>query len=429
MIDRSLRILVGVDADLMTESDFQLVLLANFTLPLGIAQLSPILDSLIEPFNATPSSIGLMVTMYSAPAIFFTPLSGLLIDRYGRKPILTTGLFLFGAGGTIIAFTTWFPAVLGLRLIQGIGFATAFPTILTILGDLYSGSRETTAHGLRLTSSAVVQMVFPLIASAIIVVGWQYPFLLFGMALPVALIVHLFLVEPTVNSPTETKSDTNDDDSQEVPQHPNPSHLRKLARFAASQQIMSVLIAYFFMSFVYSVFITYYSLIIIRLLGGSPLIAGVIYTLFSVSYAITASQTGRLTSYSHGVEIMLVAGNISLGVGLALMALSSTIWLVGVWAIFVGIGAGTIFTLFRSLVTSFPPEQFRGGFVSIAETGSRTSITLGPVIVGAVFVLATPAFQFETILRWSVVSAGTLGGIISTVAILFARTMSEDFPI
>ena len=66
----------------------------------------------------------------------------------------------------------------------------------TSLGDLYTGNKEATAQGFRISASGLTQTVFPVIAGAVVVIGWQYPILLYGMAIPIAMAVQHRFEEP-----------------------------------------------------------------------------------------------------------------------------------------------------------------------------------------------------------------------------------------
>jgi MFS family permease len=141
---------------------------------------SPVLDSLIEPFGTSAADIGLIISFWTAPGVVVIPVAGVLADRYGRKPVLVASLVAFGFGGTGIAFTTDFRVVLALRFLQGTGYGGLVPVITTSIGDMYDGSREVTGQGLRLTVNGASGTVFPLLAGVLVVVAWQYPFLVRG---------------------------------------------------------------------------------------------------------------------------------------------------------------------------------------------------------------------------------------------------------
>jgi MFS family permease len=119
-VDRIVHVLTsmfGSDADVLGETDFQLLLLANIVSSLGTALLSPVLDSLIAPFGASPASTDLVMSFYVAPATVMIPVAGVLADRFGRKAVLVPSLVLFGLLRSAIAFSTDFRLALVLRLV------------------------------------------------------------------------------------------------------------------------------------------------------------------------------------------------------------------------------------------------------------------------------------------------------------------------
>ncbi|MEF8842109.1 MAG: MFS transporter [Haloarculaceae archaeon] len=186
---------LGEDAQAVRDRAFQ-VLLANLTAPLGPALVSPLLDTLTGVYGVSEAEIDLMVSAYTAPGIVVIPVVGVLTDRYGRKSLLSGGLFLFGCAGVALTLATDFRAVLALRVLQGVGGAAIVPVIITSVGDFYVGATEATAQGLRLSTSGVTQAVFPAIAGVLVVAAWQYPLLLYAIAIPIAGVVFVRLEEP-----------------------------------------------------------------------------------------------------------------------------------------------------------------------------------------------------------------------------------------
>ncbi|MFA9516145.1 MFS transporter [Halopenitus sp. H-Gu1] len=396
---------------MVSDDDFRLLLAANAIGALGTALISPVLSSLTEPLGVSPAEIGLVVTAVAAPPIVLIPLFGLLTDRIGRKPVLIAGLFCFGIGGLGIAFTTSFQVVLGLRALQGVGFAGITPVIITSIGDLYEADSETTAQGIRFGVSGLSQAVFPAIAGVIVGFAWQYPFLIYGLAIPIALLVFLFFNEP---------ADIDDTESDE--QSFEGTYVVHLWQTASRPRVVPYLVARGIVVLPFIGFLTYNSLVITRLQGGTPSQAGFLVALFSIVYAITATQAGRIVAHFNRPTVPLVSANVLLGGGLAAFALSRSVFVAGLPVVAMGVGVGITFSLYRSIITGLAPPQFRGGLVSIAESGGRVVATLTPIAIGIALTRVEPVLGFESALRWIVVTTGVVATAIGVTSVLLART-------
>ena len=402
--------LFGDDADVLYDTSFRTLFLANILGPLGLGLLSPVLDSLTEPFGVSPSTIGLLMSAYTAPAIVLIPLGGILADRIGRKPLLIGGILLTGSAGTAIAFTTDFRIVLLLRFVQGIGGAAIVPIIITSLGDLYGGTREATAQGLRFTGSGLTQVVFPLIGGVLVGIVWKYPFFLYLIAYPIAGIVYLRFEEPT----TGRERDGNDDDDDRVNDHPS------LRTMLASSHVQAMILTRGFPGAVWIGFLTYNSIIVVQFLEKDPVQAGLLAAAGSLSFALAASQAGRITSLFSSRLNPLIAANVALGGGFAIILLAPFMPLTVAGSILLGCGFGVTLSIYRSLITGMAPPALRGSIVSMAESFGRVTTTVTPVLMGIAIASVAPRLGFEAAVQavgLSVALLASAGGIVGLVIV------------
>lgn len=392
---------------MVDDPDFRLLLGANAMGALGTALISPVLNSLTGPFGVSTGEIGLLVTAVTAPAIVLIPVSGLFADRIGRKPVLVAGLLCFGISGLGIAFTTDFQVALGLRVLQGVGFAGITPIIITSIGDLYSGGVEATAQGIRFGVSGLSQAVFPAISGIVVVFGWQYPFVMYGLSVPIAVLVAVRFTEPTTTRPSARSEPSVEG-----------NYGRRLGRLSLNPHVAWYLVARGIVVLPFFSFLTYNSVVVSQLQAGSSSQAGLVVALFSVIYAVTATQAGRITARFERRTVPLLVANLLLGGGLAGFAVAPTVLSSLSAVISMGIGVGITFTLYRSIVTALPPQELRGGLVSIAESGARLIASLTPVVIGAALTWLEPEFGVAgslqlTLFVTGVVAAG--GGCISVI--------------
>lgn len=395
--------LFGDDAAVLRRFEFQVLLLATVPAALATAILSPILESLTGPFGVSASTIGLMVTAFFAPALVATPVAGRLADRYGRKPLLVVGLVLFGVGGVAIATTTDFRLVLGYRLLQGVGSGVLLPVLVTSIGDLYADDEEAAAQGFRTAVHAFSGAVVPVFAGVLVVMAWQYPFLIYGICFPIAAVVLLRFEEPTTAA----------EDA------PAPA-VRDLLALARRRDVLPVVLAFAMPAFLLVSFLTYNSVLVARGIGGPPRDAGVLAGVASLAIATAATQAGRVTAGFGTRRLPLVAGNLAIGAGLVVAVTATSLPVAAVAVAALGGGVGLLMSLYRSIVTGVAGEGLRGGLVSLGETSRVAGAAAAPLVVGALIEVTRPDLGVLGAVRWINVGVGVAGAAVGVALVLVA---------
>lgn len=405
----ALKRLFGEEATVVSDRNFQLVLLAAILVPLGNGLMSPILDSLIDPFGASPATIGLVISVFLVPSILIMPVVGVVADRLGRKPIMVGSLVLFGVAGAAVALTTDFRVVLGLRLLQGIGWGSLTPLIITAIGDFYSGTTEAAAQGLRLSGSSLTASGFSLFAGALVVLAWQFPFGIYLLALPIAAVVWLWLDEPT---------DSNVDDDGSL-----WAYRDTLTDLLSHRRVLLIVVARTLQISVWTGFTAYNSIVVIRILGGTPVQAGLLFAVGTLSMAVGASQVGRVAAVLGNRYRVLYLANAALGLGFATFALAPALPLSGVGVAALGGTHGIAVSTYRSLITGFAPESVRAGLVSLGEAGARVTAMATPIGIGAVIAVFSAATGFAPAVQLGTVLVGAIAGGGGILLVFLASRM------
>lgn len=415
----SISAVVGDDGDILWDTSFQILLLANTASALGLAMVSPVLDSMVEPLGVTAADIGLVMAAFTAAPVLMIPIAGYLADRYGRKPLIVVGLLLFGIGGTAIAFADEFWMVLVLRFLQGTGFAAITPIIITSLGDLFDGAREATAQGLRFTNSGIAQVLFPVLAGALVAFSWRYPFLLYAVAFPIAGVVYLWFDEPTAgtkaaDAPTARAAE---------------SPWRALRELFAHRRVMGIVAMRVLPSTIWIGLLTYNSIIVIQFMGETSAEAGLLTGVVSMAFAATGTQAGRITAFFESRLVPLVASNLALAAGFAVLVSTTSFPLGLVGVAVAGFGLGVIIPIYRSIVTQTAPTAIRGTFVSLTEGLERLVLTATPILMGLAITAVTAELGFQGAVQF--VSLGLIvlvcgGGILLLVLVHRAAPIDLD---
>ncbi|MFX1312099.1 MAG: MFS transporter [Promethearchaeota archaeon] len=147
---------------------------------LGFYIIIPYLPSLIDVFNVTPTTIGLLLATNAMFSLFSAPMWGRLSDKYGRRPIL-----LIAESGTctaflILAFSNSIKMFFIARIVDGI-FGGNFPLTKAIITDLVPPKDR----GIQMTNVGVVMTIAGLVAPGL--GGFLSIYPIFGRNYPMAL--------------------------------------------------------------------------------------------------------------------------------------------------------------------------------------------------------------------------------------------------
>ena len=165
---------------------FILVLaLANASVVVGMGLITPSITIIKADFNLTSDMVQLTLTVFIIAAGIGQLGFGFLSDRYGRRPILLTGSFLFFASSITSVFSPNILFLLIMRVIQGLGAAACMSMARVIINDSFNKTEAAE----KLSLITAIMVIFPLIslilggfiAQTIGWVGTMYVFFIFGL--------------------------------------------------------------------------------------------------------------------------------------------------------------------------------------------------------------------------------------------------------
>ena len=165
---------------------FILVLaLANASVVVGMGLITPSITIIKADFNLTSDMVQLTLTVFIIAAGVGQLVFGFLSDRYGRRPILLTGSFLFVASSITSVFSPNILFLLIMRFVQGLGAAACMSMARVIINDSFNKTEAAE----KLSLITAIMVIFPLIslilggfiAQTIGWVGTMYVFFIFGL--------------------------------------------------------------------------------------------------------------------------------------------------------------------------------------------------------------------------------------------------------
>lgn len=177
-----------------------ILILAAVMPAMAIISLVPVMPLLSQEFSSVSNSEALVPIALTIPALcvaIFSPIAGLLSDRIGRKMLLLFGLLGYAAVGIIPFFLTNLFQIIGSRFVLGIFEAVIMTVSTALIGDYFKGDVREKWIGIQIGAVSVSAIILIALGGALgEFLGSRGPFLLYLIALPIALLVFLKLFEP-----------------------------------------------------------------------------------------------------------------------------------------------------------------------------------------------------------------------------------------
>ncbi len=345
------------------DPNLQIVFGVSLMAVLGVSSITPAFPGIGRALDVPSQTVGHLITAFTLPGVMFTPILGVLTDRWGRKQILIPALVVFGLSGAACALARDISVLLALRFVQGIGAAALNVLYITLIGDLYS-QRQTAAMGYNASVISVGTAVFPAVGGALASAGWYYPFLLPLLAIPLGVLALFSLENPEPDA-----------------QHGLGTYLRQTWRSVVHGQAVAFLVLTL-MTFViiYGAYLTYLPFVMEHAFEASPLVIGIVMSGTSLATALISSQLGNLAQVA-SERLLLLFGCVCYALALLLIPAAPTLLVLWVPAILFGVAQGLSIPTLQTALASLAPIEHRGAFLSAKALVLRIGQTLGPPVM------------------------------------------------
>jgi MFS family permease len=355
-------------ARLFFDRNLLIIFGVTLTVVMGVSSVAPAFPKMIERLDLSPAQVGLVVTAFTLPGIFLTPVLGVLADRLGRKRVLAPSLLAFAVFGGACGFVDDFGLLLFFRVLQGVGAAALGALNITILSDLFSGRERIAALGYNAGVLSLGTTIYPAVGGGLAMLGWHFPFFLPFAVLPLAWLVLTRLQSPRPDASGQFKE-----------------YMLRAARLAASKRAIG-LFGTTVVTFIilYGLLITYLPVYLAQRFDALPWQIGAVMSAASLATALMASQLRRVANRM-STRTMIVTAFLLYGLSAALLPLMPGLWLAILPACVFGMAQGLNVPSIQTMMAELAPMELRGAFMALNGMVLRIGQTLGPVLMGAAF--------------------------------------------
>lgn len=143
----------------------------------------PAQPTLARVFGASSSQAQLTLSLFLAAFAAGQLVVGFLSDALGRRRVQVAGLALYALAGFLCSLATTLPALLALRMLQGLGAAAGPVVARAMVRDTQPAAGAARILSSMVAVLAIAPMVAPLLGGALLAwLGWRSIFLALGLA-------------------------------------------------------------------------------------------------------------------------------------------------------------------------------------------------------------------------------------------------------
>ncbi|MBS3790807.1 MAG: MFS transporter [Candidatus Thermoplasmatota archaeon] len=369
---------------------------------MGGSLMGPVLPAISGHFGVGGGRVGLVITFYAASTAVSFPFMGYLTDRYGRKHVLIPALIINGTAGILGATAPNFSFLLFARVIQGIGIAGMAPMALILIGDIYGGKERTAAMGKLSSTRSGGGMIAPLLGGALASLHWSFPFFIYALSIPLAVVLWIWFPFPGKTSKISVRE-----------------YLKPLKEAGKDPRVQAVLLLNFLSFFLVYTVVTFIPQHLSREFGVSEALTGVFLAVQAVATITIALQSGRLAELTHKTYLVGIGFLIS-GFGFLLLPINGLLLWIAFSLLIFGLGRGFYQPQINTLVTEVAPAGRLGGVASVNNIAKYAGQMTAPIVLGVIM----SYYGFSTVFLISG-SIGVATGI-GTFLWISSKFMDED---
>ncbi|MEG6586081.1 MFS transporter [Dendrosporobacter sp. 1207_IL3150] len=342
-------------------NNFILICLLNLAVSIPFHSLLATLPIYISALGGSKETVGLALAYLTIAAVIIRPLTGLSIDRLGRKGILIIGLIIFvipmASFITIVPITT----LLFLRLVQGFGWGICSTSIGTVASDVIPKSRLGEGLGFFGSTASISLALSPAISLWLIeILPFKTLFILCTIFTLAALMFSLAIKYPKV----EVKNP--------------PSKIVLIERAALKPSLIMLLV-----TLTYSSLLSFLALYMKQ--KGIPS-TGLFFTAMALTTLASRPLAGRLidTKGQYGYNLIVLSGIAAIAAAMIAAVNISSATILILSGLLYGVGFGFIQPSMLALCLNRVPSTRRGAANATYWTAFDIGVAVGSIVWGII---------------------------------------------
>lgn len=185
--------------DLSLKPQGMTVVIAGFLPIIAIVAMGPAVPAMIEHFATDPEARAKVPAMIGAPGLamaILAPFAGILVDRFGRRPLLLLCTALYALFGCAPLLLDNLDRIYASRLLLGVSEAGILTVVNTLIGDYWDDVSRKNWLFLQGLLGPFLAALVALIVGFATKLQWDGVFYVYLIALPILAMMYAWIFEP-----------------------------------------------------------------------------------------------------------------------------------------------------------------------------------------------------------------------------------------
>ncbi|WP_163103056.1 MFS transporter [Peribacillus alkalitolerans] len=178
-----------------------IVLMNLFIVFLGIGLVIPVTPSIMNELKISGYVVGYMVAAFAVTQLIVSPIAGSWVDRFGRKPMIITGLIIFSISELLFGIGKTVEVLFISRMLGGVSAAFIMPAVTAFISDITTVDTRAKALGFMSAAISTGFIIGPGVGGGFAEIGSRLPFFFAATLAGFASILSIFVLhEPNRKS-------------------------------------------------------------------------------------------------------------------------------------------------------------------------------------------------------------------------------------
>ena len=334
---------------------------------MGDLVISPIVSNIYEAFgDQSEFLVNLGITGPAIVGLPFGLAAGFLCDRVDKKVVMVVGFAIFTLSSVFgIVFENLYWFVVMRQLATGVGWGITNTAALSILADLFTHKGE---HGKYVgwynAAMSVIGALLALVAGNLALSGWQNAYRTYLVAIPVLVMLIVFLPSFPPVSKTSATDDEVGTDASAAPVAVEPLWWKKLVPLSA--QVLVVACCYYVILYMISIYVVDSG-------AGDEAFTGMLTSVMTISAAIGSMLFGA--AYERFRTAVYLPALFLIGAAFFVLAFMPVAPVIVVTLAVAGFSWPFFFCYFYSHCTAISPANKAGTATSIVAAANGIAVT------------------------------------------------------